>query len=355
VQENEVDCGKVLERIHYHGVAGLLADMRGWPALVESSIRHEALGRAMWELRHRQLLAPLLDQLAEKGLRALLLKGTALAYAVYDEPAHRTRGDSDLWVHQADLESVRLVLEAAGFKRDEAGGQVDAMQLEEGWICQAGDGSSHVVDLHWSAINSAALRSLFDFDHCWERRSALPRLSPGAAGLGLADALLHTAVHRQMHVASPYIVDGATYYGGDRLIWAKDVALLVEALGPAGLKEAAGRALELGIADPLRSSLLLARDRLGAAVEPALLDALGSAAPSPAGRYLAHGQVGRALRDIAKVRGFKQKVATVADRLLPSRDFLEAKYGKAGRSGTFLLILRRFGGFLLPRRGGGLR
>lgn len=352
VEWGEEHCQAAVDRIHYHGLAGLLAELKGWSAPVEAAIRAEALGRAMWELRHRQLLAPLLDQLADKGLRALLLKGTRLAYTLYDEPAHRTRGDSDLWVDEGSLTAVRKVLQETGFERDGPASQVDALQLEEGWTRFADDGTAHAGDLHWSAVNSVALRGLFDFDGCWSRRSSLPRLSRGAAGLGLEDSLLHAAVHRQMHVASPYMVDGVTHYGGDRLIWAKDIALLTGALGNAGIERAAATAIQSGLAEPLRQSLLLARTHLGVDIEHELAARLASAEPSRPGRYLHGGQVARAFRDLGQVPGVRGKAAATARRLFPSREFLGAKYGLAPQRGSALtLFLRRVVGFLVSRRG----
>ena len=57
----------------------------------------------MWEMRYRQLPAELLAALADNELRALVIKGPAFEYDLYDEPGHLIRRDSDLWVLEADL------------------------------------------------------------------------------------------------------------------------------------------------------------------------------------------------------------------------------------------------------------
>ena len=90
-------------RAHDHGIAGLLVGPPNWPAEFANAIRTEAPRRARWEMRHRQLNAELLGALADNELRALAIKGPAFAYDLYDEPAHRIRGDSDLWVLEDDL------------------------------------------------------------------------------------------------------------------------------------------------------------------------------------------------------------------------------------------------------------
>ena len=228
--------GLVVERIHYHGVAGLLVGPGDRPSPIQAAVRNESIARAMWELRHRQQLAPILEDLHQLKVPALLLKGTAIAYGLYEEPATRIRGDTDLWIEACQLCETRKVLAQRGFVKVEDPDAVAGLQLEEAWRFQARDGIEHLIDLHWSAVNSAALRNLLDFRSCWDRRRALPRLAIGAFSLGHCDALLHAAVHRQMHVTSPYLVDGSTFYGGDRLIWIKDLDLLARALQDSGLE-----------------------------------------------------------------------------------------------------------------------
>jgi hypothetical protein len=325
----------------------MLVGFDGWPAAVETAIRKEAVARAMWELRHRQAMGRLLAALADAGVRALLLKGTAFAYRHYDEPATRTRGDTDLWVAQSRLGLARQVLAAEGFVRDEDPDAVAGLQLEEGWALRDGAGIEHVVDLHWSAVNSAALRRLFDFDSCWERRQPLPRLGPGAFALSDGDALLHSAVHRRMHVASPYLVDARLFYGGDRLIWALDIDRLVRSLGDQGLADTRAAAGPLGLAPALEEALRLAADRIGTPLPPGAAPASRSRAAALVASYLASGQVKRALLDLRHLPGLAAKFSAVRRRVVPSRAFLESKYG-AGRMPT--LLLRRAADFVRTRR-----
>jgi hypothetical protein len=343
---SEEDSALAVRRAFYHGIAGLLATADLPPAA--EPLRDEARARAMWELRHRTLLVPLLDAFGSAGISALLLKGTALAYTLYAEPAARSRGDTDLWIREEDLGPARAILQDQGFTRD-SGGQADAMQFEEGWSLHAADGSSHSIDLHWSAINSAALRGLFDFQDCWERRLPITALGRHGWGLSPADALIHSAVHRALHMVSPYLVDDIAYHGGDRLIWAMDLSLLADALGPDGLDEAMARARAMGVEEALGDGLRFARDRLRANVPEPLLAPASSAHSVPA-RYLASGQVRRALLDLLAVPGWGERLATMRRRLFPDRAFLSGKYGGTTK-GTAALALRRLAEFLVRRPG----
>lgn len=336
----------LLERLHYHGLAGLLVD-EGWPAFMEAAIRQEAVARAMWELRHRQAMAGMLGALDEAGVPALLLKGTAYAYRLYEEPATRTRGDTDLWVPEEQLGSARKILVERGFQREEDPGAVAGLQLEEGWVLRELNGLEHVVDLHWSAVNSAALRHVFDFKHCWEERQPLTRLGPGAYALSDADALLHSAVHRRMHVTSPYLVDGRLFYGGDRLIWAMDVHRLLRAMSDADIADACTRARALGLGPALDEAFGLAADRLGTAIQSNTEPEPPSGAAGLVASYLAGGQVRRAWLDLSCLPGKSAKLSAIRRRVVPSRTFLQNKYGQAGLA---TLLLRRAADFVRSRQ-----
>lgn len=57
-----------LQRCDYHGVQVLLHERlcaaEGWPPAVLWTLRQRSVGQAMWELRHQQVLAEVLAELA---------------------------------------------------------------------------------------------------------------------------------------------------------------------------------------------------------------------------------------------------------------------------------------------------
>jgi hypothetical protein len=327
-ERTDVPPDRLLARMHRHGIAGLLAGQKGWPEPVSAAIRAEALARGMWELRHRQLLGLLLKRLEAAGVRALLLKGTALAYDLYDEPAKRSRGDSDLWVPEEDRQRAGIVLRESGFVVTEDAVPPPGVVLQEDWLHRGTKGAIHAIDLHWSAINSPHLRELFDFERCWSQRRTLAKLGTAAWGLSLEDALLHTAVHRAMHDAAGYRVAGVEHHGGDRLIWTSDIALLVRALGGEGLRGAMLTAHEKGIARVLRSALKAARDDLGASVPGELLHEPGTSAAKPPERYLAAGRLRRAWLDLGEAPDGTARLRSLKHKLLPSHASLKDRYGE---------------------------
>lgn len=319
-----------IERILYHGVAGLLTEqsdsMARWPSDLAARIREQAVAQAMWEMRHKLVLAPLLGALAEAGITTLLLKGSALAYDLYTEPAARSRGDSDILVAPSDLAAARRLLASLGFALDTGDGSSDGHSLQEIWNKRDG-GLSHQIDLHWQLLNAPALVGVMDFATCAAEPLALPGLGPGAQAMSRVSTLLHTAVHRAMHLTSPYFVDGVTYYGGDRLIWASDIDRLATALFEREWDLLRRQAIDQGIAGACLDGLAMARRLLGTVIPPSVTAALGSAGSEPASDYLLGTAASRrAWSDFKAIRGWRRKVDYAVARVLPSASFMRAKY-----------------------------
>jgi hypothetical protein len=194
-----------------HGVAPLVYARAGVPQL-----RNEAIRAAAQESLRAADLAEMLGALAARGIEALVMKGTALAYDLYPAPELRPRGDTDLLVGRDDLEHVRSVMRELGFDElptsgDEHGLRQAVFSRERG----------EVYDVHWSATNVPVFDAALPFDDLNVRAIALPALGPRAHGLGPVDALLLACIHRIAH-----------HHDSDRLIWLADIALLRERMSP---------------------------------------------------------------------------------------------------------------------------
>ncbi len=111
----------VLERCAFHGTAPLLyrqlEDAPGWPQETLGRLRNQAAATAIWETYHGRLVSSVLAELGAREIEPVLLKGTALAYTCYEDPALRARGDTDLLVPPAAREEADKVLAALGFER----------------------------------------------------------------------------------------------------------------------------------------------------------------------------------------------------------------------------------------------
>lgn len=340
--------GLIIRRILYHGIAGLLADraaeLPGWPTAVLQRVREQAVAQAMWELRHRTVLCGLLAGLAEAGVVAILLKGTAVAYDLYPSPANRGRGDTDLLIAPADLERARAVLRQLGYRRDLLDEEMaDSHTSQEAWNLASDGGVHHQIDLHWQLANAPALRDVLPFSECAASSMPLPRLCREARAMDRTHTLIHTCVHRAMHFTAPYFTDGVAYYGGDRLIWANDIDLLASVLSDAEWTSLCALAQEKGISAVCLDGLMMAQRFLGTQVPDSVRTQLGAApGDTPASAYLLHSrQGGRAWRDFNAVPGLRHKVAYARALGFPSAAFLRGKYPEMSQVPLAILYARR--------------
>lgn len=326
----------------FHGVAGLLVDsaaLADWPASLAERLRDQARAQAMWELRHRQLLAQLLPALADQGIPALLLKGSAIAYDLYDRPAARSRGDTDLLVQRASLGKARAVLQALGFRQYELhDGLDDELAQQEIWTMSGDGGSSHGIDLHWEVLNAQSLKHVLPADECLASTRALSSLSVAARTLDRPRFLLHTCVHRAMHRIAPYFTDGKPHYDEGRLIWSWDIKLLAQAMVGDEWPGFGRLAADKGVADACLSGLQAAVDDFGAPVPPHVLAGLKAAG---GGGYLRGNALQRAWRDLRSVSGSGAKWRYLRGRLLPAPGFMRAKYPTMARAPLIVLYARR--------------
>jgi hypothetical protein len=352
----EADEQPALHRIDYHGIGGLLVDAaqaNSWPAVLQSSIRQRATAQAMWDMRHRAVLAELCTQLAARGVRHALLKGTAIAYRLYDIPYQRGRADSDLLVEPHCVAPTRAALCSMGFQP--AWGEMRNLDsaFQEGWQLTHTDGSTHPVDLHWQTINARSLRGLMPVGDCLDHAAPLDRLSNDARTLDPARLLLHACLHRLMHRTAPYVVGGTAYYGGERLIWAFDIKLLAASLDDAQWRQFADLAVAAEVAPVCLDAFGYAERTVGATV-PAAVRAHLAAAPedSPASHYLL--QSGRTRRLVSNLRaggGLRAGLAFAKDQLFPSADILRVHYPHLAHLPRTLLLMHRWSRFALSKKG----
>ena len=300
----------LLGRAIYHGIAGLLVAgqdrLTEWPAKVIASLHQAMLAQVVWEMQHKPVIGDLLTALAAKSVVPIILKGTALAYDVYDTPAMRARGDTDILVERKDLACTRQTLIENGFSLHPACGETsDALTLQEMWFQALNHGGKHTIDLHWQALNSLSLEDTLTFSDCREDSLELPSLCEAARTMSRSTALIYACMHRAEHFTSPYIVDGTYHYGGDRLIWAQDIHLLANALTESEWGQLSRKALEKGVEAVCLDGLRFAQSRLGTQFPVTVQTALAAAGGnSKAANYLMRsGQARRAFADLQAAPG----------------------------------------------------
>jgi hypothetical protein len=235
---------------------GLVALLAAAPGFLEQL---SAAARADWRRASQTLLVRGVCQLdlarralallRAESLRALPLKGAALAERLYGSVAERPMADLDLLVLDDPARAIRLFTNA-GFRVVERADH--AIALRE-------PASGGVVELHRSFTSCPGLFPV-DADGLWARRS-IPA-GTGEATLAPADLLVSLSLH------------AAFQHGfGLSLVQYLDFRRLLERCPPRTdqILEAAASARASGV---VLGALLVARRVVGAQPDPALLTAL---------------------------------------------------------------------------------
>lgn len=335
---------RAAERIKFHGIALLLAQgahaLAGWPASTVAAVRDEARAQALWEASHRSAIIRLVSAFRAAGITAAAMKGTALAYGLYDDPAFRRRGDTDLYLPGASRSLARKVLRHCGFAP--AG---DRRPTQEPWSITAHDIFVHEVDIHWRLNDSLAVSRALDKLRCETRFAALPRLAPDTIALSGIDNMILTCVNRALHRTFGYFVEHDRVADGDRLIWAVDIKLVTDRFADADWTMLAQLAAASGTTRLVHSGLAFADGALGLALPRGLIESLaGQDGKDSVEDYVTtRSGMGRFLRDFAAATSPGELRDLAMLQLWPGEGAMTRWYPDAGEHPLWALRLRRLG------------
>ena len=286
-------------------------------------------------------MSSLLAELAAHGMQPVLLKGTALAYTSYADPALRMRSDTDLIVPPAARAEADRILAALGFERSvQVSG--DLVSHQASYLIPDPAGFEHVVDLHWRISNSEVLGRLFTHAELSGRAVPVPRLGPAARATGAVDSLLIACMHRQVHAQSPYWVDGVAQFPVDRLIWLYDLHLLAKDLTADQEALLVRLAREKGLAGLCHEGLTRAAERFGTVLPARLRAALDPGDRCELPRlYLDAGIMGREYMDFRAIAGLAGKLRFLREHVFPPADYMRARFAGVRPDWLPWLYLRR--------------
>lgn len=192
-----------------HGVVPLVYSVVALPDL-----RHEAIRSAAVEQLRLDDLRGVLAVLSRAGVESLVVKGSGLAYDIYDPAELRPRADTDLLVSPRSVVPMRQAMLAAGFRELPGSGDEHGVR-QTLFTRRDARGIEHAYDAHWDVSNAPAFSAALSFDEARSRAIRLSRIGPDAWGLCRADALLLACIHRVSH-----------HHDSERLIWLADIAFL---------------------------------------------------------------------------------------------------------------------------------
>lgn len=320
------------DRIRFHGIAMVLLHrdpaLAQWPTGVADKIREEARLQGLWEASHKHLLKRITAELDRAGGSALLLKGSALAYLVYDDPALRRRGDSDVLVRHGELRQTRRVLRELGLTLER-----DIHVGQESWQFDTGMGFDHSIDLHWEVSNAPFLRPVLDIDECFANSIALPRLAPAARTITPVLLFLRGAINHALHRNQGYFDGADKLFEDSRMIWQLDTHLLAASFADREWDELTQLVAQRGMAGPCLKQLRLARATFGTAI-PARVEQALAAQPSDTAvtAYFDTPSARTRLElDLRASRTWRECYLLLASHVFPPHHFMASRYpGKQG-------------------------
>ena len=250
--------------------------------------------------------------LNEVEVKPLVLKGGALAYTHYPNPALRPRADTDLLIAPSAKGRTEETLRRLGYKH---GGGVSGnlVSYQATWSREDGPFATHHLDVHWRINNSQILANLLTYAELEPRATSLPPLGPHALGLSPVHAMLLACMHRAGHRNSPYYVDGVACPAADRLIWIYDIHLLYSRMSEAEIAEFVELAAAKRVKAICRQSLEASIASFATDVAPTVLrqlTAVGRAEPSAL--YLSAGPVRQMLGELFAIDNMADRVRWLA-------------------------------------------
>lgn len=186
------------------------------PPQFRRSVRQAYRTSAMRMLVMYGHITKTLAQLVESGIDYMVVKGPALAHAVYPDPNLRAFNDLDLVVRERDWSAMHQRLLAMGFRPE-----VDLPAPPPKLVPQAviyelkywHKESGFLVEVHYDDLLDAGLASR-DVEGVWRRAVWVDVEGIGVKTLSLEDQLVHLCAH-------------AHYHGYTRLNWFSDIAFIV--------------------------------------------------------------------------------------------------------------------------------
>ena len=176
-------------------------DTTGWPDSLRAALAHHVRAETAAELVRRMEVVTVLDALSTKAVRPLLLKGTPLAYMLYDAPHLRPRCDTDLLIPRTQLEAATATLRSLGYAAPPyCDGELLFGQVV--FVRTDAVGIDHVIDVHWKISTQAVVADLLTYDDISVRAISVPALGPAARTAGLVHALLLACLHGIVHTTA---------------------------------------------------------------------------------------------------------------------------------------------------------
>jgi hypothetical protein len=305
------------------------ADDHDWPHGLREAVARRAHTEAARELLRWKEIVSALDALAAARVHAILLKGTPLAYSVYEVPSARPRLDTDLFVGREQVDTVRQTMVRLGYVPTLCSeGELVFCQFE--MRKTDGFGVDHAFDFHWKISTQSLFADLLSYDELAADARAVPLLGPYARTAGPLHALLLACVHPAMH-----------HRNAVRILWLYDIHLLASLLSAVEFDRFVDLAIAKRVTAIVEGEFARARALWGTSIPDSAIRRLQAAAtPELSATYLLPDR-GWRHEFVSNLRGlptWQGRFRLLREVLFPRPAYMLCSYGlAAGMLGAVLL------------------
>jgi hypothetical protein len=276
VADDVLDWEGLLTTARGGGVAPLLYDVTReqnlLPSPLEARLRTDYFATARRNVLLFDELERVLGGLEAAGVPAIVLKGAALAEAVYGNPAVRPMADVDLLVREEHVPSALRALAAANYRA------IPPRAYRCEVLARKPGETNAVIELHWSLFVPFYYQYSVPMDWFWA--TALPLELGGASTrmLGPEAQLLHLCGHLLLH-------HGGAQEAGH--LWLYDLAAVISRYEPRlDWDDLVGRAQAYDLVLPLQRILPRVSETWRAPIPIGVLERVANLRPSRTERQI---------------------------------------------------------------------
>lgn len=224
-----------------HGVTGLIysnfaklntLELKQFFAQIKSFNQHKVIATRFLDEEAKKLL----NFFVEQNIPVVVLKGFALAHAIYPTPESRTKSDIDILIDPKYHQQTKQVFSQQGYKNPR-GWEPTAISNEFSMSKRIGEGMHVLFDVHTKISNSKVIEDLITFEEISSSANVTSLL--GIKLVNKPYALIHAIVHLLNHRSAGDMI---------KLIWHYDIYLLVEQFAPLELKQTKQLIAQKGLA-----------------------------------------------------------------------------------------------------------
>lgn len=320
-----------------------------WQAVYQLAQQENLLPLLYGTLRHRDILPPeveqafsaayysnacrnslllreltiVLQRFHQQGIPVLVMKGAALAEAVYRDIALRPMSDLDLLIQPSQLAQARYVLADLGYAltgMELHTGYTEEFRSEETW-CRGGV-VQVAIDLHWGLLNRLYYQQRLPSDWLWATAQPIQIEQTPALTFCTNAQILYLSAHLLLH------------HDAKGWLWFQDIAEIIALNPDVNWVEIFAQAQAYKLVTPLQRVIAILAHQWNVSIPTAVLGQLARLKPSPEEaqviRYLETRHLGLSLRlflaDLLGATDWRHRLRFAWNTLFPTRAYMQQRY-----------------------------